>query len=86
MININVDELKLLIISRGLTIDKVADLLCISRKTIYNKMYSKNKRFGFTVDEIKKLSKILNVDVSMFIEEDKQNEFTGKSEKENQTD
>ncbi|MBQ2152349.1 MAG: helix-turn-helix transcriptional regulator [Clostridia bacterium] len=67
MISINVDELKLLIINRGLTIDKVADLLDISRKTIYNKMYSKNKRFNFTPAEAKKLAEILNIDASMLL-------------------
>ena len=66
-ININVDELKLLIINRGLTIDKVAELLGISRKAIYNKMYSKNKRFNFTPGEAKKLAEILNIDVSMLL-------------------
>lgn len=79
MISITIAELKAEIIRSGYTIDKIADMLGIGRKTMYNKMYSKGKKGGFTVAEAKKLAEILDIDVSMFFKEENQNEHVTES-------
>ena len=67
----NTNELKAEFARQGYTQQQVADLMGISLKTLYNKMYSKNKRGGFTDKEIMRLCEILHLkSIELFFEEE----------------